>query len=621
MEPNLLHRFEVGGQCFAMDTETCFCFECDRISWDVLTYYPREPINRIYHLLKDKHPRKELEEVVGELEWLRVTKAILVPRGDQEFLEQVTRRGGLQRLTLVMDGAAEGAERAAEAGRLLLARSGEEKVLTFSLCFRETVARDWNPLAGVLDALRRTALLAGKILKVELDIPFQPLPGALAEMKDHDFRCRAVPGSDADLAAFMKAVMTLPAGKPKAAVDALEKKHAPESIRVMARPGSANFHRFVETLHKAGYTDIVLDMPGAWAMHPGLDPETVADALQANAAYYADQLLRNSLFRVEPLASLFNAIHMGTPNYRADKSGVESMAVDVDDCIYPSPAFVGNQDFVLGRLAGGGLDEARREPFLLTGALQVPECLRCWARGLCGGGHMAIHLARTGNIRTPDEAWCNAQRRYIGAAVATFNRISSAGINFSHLVSAMRPRTRHLSLFSVAKALFQGYFGVRPLREDDASMLVRWENWNRAAYFVCNDTGALMATLYDREMDALHPLEFLQELVLTRRDGTPCGLVKLCPYLEKRIAVAWLYLRDPELYAKSALRTTLRQLLAEVCRGKQLRHVLIPVTKKETALAEALLAAGFTHAGTQREALYQQGAYQDVDVYKYSAEA
>lgn len=621
MEPNLLHRFEIGGQCFAMDTETCFCFECDRISWDVLAYYPREPINRIYHLLKDKHPRKELEEVVGELEWLRVTKAILVPRSDQEVLEQATRTGGLRRLVLMMDGSEGAEDRAEAAGQLLLARSGEEKALTFSLCFTKVLSRDWNRLAGVMGALRRTAHLAGKTLQVELDIPFQPLSGATADMKDHEFRCRTIPGADTDLASFMNAVMALPDGKPKAAMDVLEKKHAPESVRIVVQPGSANFHRLVEILHKAGYADILLDLPGAWAMHPGLDPEAVADALQANAAYYADQLLRNTLFRVEPLASLFNAIHMGMPDYRADKSGVELLAVDVDGCIYPSPAFIGNQDFVLSRLSGGGYDEVRREPFLLTGALQVPDCLRCWARGLCGGGHTAIHLARTGDIRTPDEAWCNAQRRWIATAVATFNRISSAGINFSHLVSAMRPRTRHLSLFTAAKALFQGYFGVRPLREDDAPILVRWENWNRAAYFVCNDTGALMATLYDREMDALHPLEFLQELIITQRDGTPCGLVKLCPYLEKRIAVAWLYMRDSDLYGKSALRTTLRQLLAEVCRGKQLRHVLIPVTKKETALAEALLAAGFTHAGTQREALYQQGAYRDVDIYKYSAEA
>lgn len=620
MELSLLHRFEVGGQCFAMDTETCFCFECDRISWDVLAYYPQEPINRIYHLLKDSHPRKELEEVIGELEWLRVTKAILTPRSDQEFLEQAMRAGGLKRVTLVMNGADDGDERVAKAGSLLLARSGEEKSLTLSLYFRNTVARNWKGLAAVLEDIRHTALLAGKAFHLEMDVPCQPLPGSVAETEGHQFRCQVFPGADTDLAGFMGAVMALHDGKLKAAIGALEKKFTPERIRITARPASAQFHRLVEGLHKAGYSDILLDLPGAWATCPGLDPEAVTEALQSNAAYYADQLLRNALFRVEPLASLFNAIHIGMPEYRADKSGVEMLAIDADGRLYPSLDYLGNPDFVMGSLSGNEFNEARREAFLHVGALQTPDCLRCWARGLCGGGHGVIHFARTGNMQTPDPAWCNAQRRWIGTAVATFNRISSAGVNFSHLVSAMRPRTRHISLFTAAKALFQGYFGVRPLREDDAPMLVRWENWNGAAYFVCNNTGALTTTLYDREMDALHPLDLVQELVLTQRDGTPCGLVKLCPDLEKRIAIAWLYLHDAELYAKSALRTTLRQLLAEVCRGKRLRHVLTPVTKAEPALAEALLASGYVYAGVQREALYRQGAYQDVDIYKYSVE-
>ena len=46
-----IHRFERAGKRFAIDPETCFCFECDAVSWDVLDHYPHEPVNRIYHLL------------------------------------------------------------------------------------------------------------------------------------------------------------------------------------------------------------------------------------------------------------------------------------------------------------------------------------------------------------------------------------------------------------------------------------------------------------------------------------------------------------------------------------------------------------------------------------------
>lgn len=621
MQPPLLHRFEAEGKCFAIDTQTCFCFECDSITRDVLEWYPQEPVNRIYHLLEGKYPRKDLEEVVGELEWLRVTKAILSPPGDQELLDLATRTGGLGRVVLMMDNTPGDEARAAQAGRLLLARSVDEKNLALSLRFPNFAPWDWTALASTLDEIRGTARLADKRLRIEVDIPFRPLQEMRGEPPDHIFRSRLTPADAADLAGFFSGISALANGKPKAALDVFQKKAAPERVRIVAVPGSASFHGLVETLHKAGYTDIVLDIPSAWASGGLRDPEAVTDALRANAAYFADQMLRNTVFRVEPLASLFNTIHTGTPVYRRDKSGIEALAADSDGCLYPSPAFAGNPEFALGTLAGGTLSEAAREPFLLSGALQIPACLRCWARGLCGGGHAAIHHARTGCVRTPDDAWCDAQRRWCEIAVAAFHRISSSGVNFSHLVSAMQPKAQHISLFTAAKAIFQGRLGVRPLREDDAALLVRWQNWNRAAYFVCNDAGTLTATQYDREMDALHPPPQFQELVLTRRDGAPCGLVKLYPVPERRLALAWLYLHDPALYAKSGVSHTLRDLLAEVCRAGQLRHVITPVTGGETALAGALLAAGFTHAGTQREALYQRGGYQDVHLYKYAVDA
>ena len=621
MEPPRLHRFEMDEQCFVIDTHTCFCFECDRISWDVLAHYPGEPINRIYHLLEGRHPRKELEEVVGELEWLRVTKAILTPQTDEAFLKKATHTGGLKHLTLLLERAAEGDAWTGPALRLLLARSGEEKALTFSLALNYFAGHDWTVQAEMLEEHRRLAGLAGKRILVELDIPFQPLPGASKAAGAYQYRCRIAPSAETDLLEFLRAAAPLAGPKPQTALEALRKQFRLEYARIVVRPGSGDFRDCVRTLHAAGYQDIALDIPGCWASHPDLEPEAVVDSLAANAAYYAEQLLKNNAFKVEPFASLFNAIHTGTPCYRTDESGVERLSVDHAGRIYPSPEFSGISSCSLGRLTDATLDEGQHEPFLTAGALQTPECLRCWARGLCGGGYAVIHHARTGNPRQPDSAWCDAQRRWMCIAVATFNRIASTGINFSHMVSSMQHATRQVSLLSAARMLLQGRFGVRPLREDDAPWLVRWENWNRAAYFVCNESGALMATRYDREMDALHPPDLAQELVLTQRNGAPAGLIKMRPVPERRLAWAWLYLRDDTLYGKPALRHTLKDLLQEVSRAKGIRHILIPVTAAETPLAEALKAVGFVHAGVTREALYQRGNYDDVHLYAYAASA
>jgi len=97
MPKELIHRFDVDGRHFAIDPETCFCFECDDISWDVLAHYPHMPANRILNELGDRYDAKELNEVIGELEWLRSSKSILQPPKLDDFHKQFEFQRGLRR--------------------------------------------------------------------------------------------------------------------------------------------------------------------------------------------------------------------------------------------------------------------------------------------------------------------------------------------------------------------------------------------------------------------------------------------------------------------------------------------------------------------------------------------
>ncbi|MGI6139804.1 MAG: hypothetical protein ACOYI9_12325 [Candidatus Hydrogenedentales bacterium] len=620
MDPSPLHRFEIGEQRFVMDIESCFCFECDHISWDVLEYYPREPVNRIYQLLAGKYPQQELEEVVGELEWLRVTKAILIPRSDQELLEQATLKGGLQDLSLCLRPSSAVEEHITKAGMYLLARSEKETDLSLSLFFPELFKADWKAAALRLDALRRAALQAKKKLRIEISAPIAPPAELTAPLKEHQYRCVLTPAADTTMDSFLEHFMINASKGLKAIQNHMDKKGLTESLRVIVQPASESFEGVGAALYKTGCRDITIDLTGAWAEYPNLDPSKITAALQENAAWYVKQILRNTLFRFEPIASLFNAIYLGSPQYRADKSGAEWLAMDSDGTVYPSFPWLGKKNFALGALSNPTGETMQQDLFPVGGALQTPQCLSCWVRGLCGGANAAIHFARTGNVNTPDPLWCEGQRQWIASAVAVFNQVSETGVNFSQLVASMQPQKGHLSLRTAAKALFQDMFSVRPLRENDAPMLVGWENWNRAAYFACSNHGVLTATLYDREMDALHPIEFIREMIILRKDGSPCGLIKFCPSPDKKLALAWLYLHDAALYEKKALRNMLKTLVAEICRKIGLRCVLVPVTQEESALADALCAAGFVKLGTEREALYQRGTYRDVDTYGYTAD-
>ncbi len=620
MQPPLLHKFQIGERRFVIDPDTCFCFECDHISWDVLEYYPREPLNRIYHLLEGKHPRKELEEVVGELEWLRVTKAILTSPTDETLMKEALDAPGLRRIIVSMDAGASSLQaRVTQAGNVLLAASGTRKDITLLLAFSDDADRDIEAVAASAHALKQAALFAEKKLCVAIETPLQAPrnePEGAAR-----YRLQAVLRENADLASRIREVMALRNSSFEKVADALQKSVDPERAVVVAHPNSARFHDMLKMLYEAGYRDTLLDIPDAYGATPQRDHAAIAEALTANATYYAKQLLQGRYFRAEPFATLFNAVHQGNPLKRVDDAGTEELAVDAAGRVFPSPDFMREAAFQVGVLPEGRRDENALRPFAHFGAAQMPVCRQCWARCLCAGGYAFIHWRLTGDPRTPDPAWCEGQRQWLAHVIDAFNTLAAAGVNFSHIAGAMVPGVRKkMSWLQAAKTAYQMRIIPRPLQESDADWLVQWENWNSAAYFVCNESGLLLAARYDREMDALHPRDVARELALTRHNGQPLGLLKIRPDTTGTgLAWAWLYMRDSAVYAESGVRRALRALLAETSRSHELQRILVPVTVPESELADCLQAIGFRQHGTQRQALYLHGEYRDVQIFLYEA--
>ncbi len=649
MERPRLHRFMCDGKRYALDPDTCFCFECDEVSWDVLEHYPVLPVNRVCHLLEERHSRKELEEVVGELEWLRASRSILPTPRQEDFQKRYEIEPGLG---LVRAGwapggqagpvsapkrgwwpqkpAAPGAEHSGEsrtlieqAAQLLFARSGRQKELRLEVALIPGAGT--QTVAGALDAVLRQAQVSGKRLAVALgydELPLAELPGAL---QGHAVGVWFETGSDKpapmeDLArAAAKRMDRLDqvAAAFKAGGDAV-------AGRIVLRPGNARFDGAVRALEEAGFNRIDLDVDGAFARIPDLDAAAAMDSLRANAAYYAGRLLKNNYYRVEPFATLFLRIFHGTPLFRTDPAGLFALTVDASGGVWPGPQFAGRDEFRLGTLgAGAPLDEAALRRFEDVGALTTAACIRCWARGLCGGGSTAVHQALSGNFRTPHEPWCDAQRAWMEGAVAAFNTLSSAGIDFTRVYESLG-RTGRPSLWmmaKMAKTALQMRVLMRPIEEADADLLTRWENWNEAAYFTCHESGLLLATRYDREMDALHPRSYEQEFMITDRGGAPMGLIKIRPDRLAGLAGVWFYLRKEEDYASDGVRSALRLLLREALKGRGLKRLIAPAGPREDALAGCLQAIGFQAAGTAREALYLHGQYHDVRLFVCEAEA
>lgn len=628
MGARLLHRFEHGGKRFVIDPETCFCFECDEISWDVLEHFPEAPVNRVLYLLKDKHPAKELEEVLGELEWLRGSKSILSSLKMEQQQKAFELERGLRRLEIsaakrntnpsapASAPAPRGTwfskkqtpetatdpsltARVRRAAAVLLARGADGVPLRLDLA-GPLGQTNYEALLPVLREAFALARVAGKTLHVALGVTTEGEEALGDALVTYSVVCTRAEHLD-------PAIGTLRGGSR-----ALPKSFAalPDGANGEASlcPRGKTFAGAVKALHAAGFKAIHLDLDTFYAV---TTPVEAANELRACAEFYASALLKADYFRLEPIAAIFNRIYLGTPIRRTDPAGLSLLHVDDAGDIYPSRSFAGHAAHRIGNLDDDSFEPAQLARYEDVGSVTTPACFSCWARNACGGGAAAVHEARTGSFRTPDPDWCEGQRAWLESAIATFNQLSGAGVNFARVYGELGKSTKP-SLFTMVKAAFQMNIGLRPLGEADAELLTKWQNFNDAAYFTFNETGLLMATKYDREMDALYPKGYEFEFLLLRKGGEPMGLLRIRPLNTPGTAMAWVYLRNEADYANEGVRKSFRFLLGEAGKQQGLHHLVVPAGPFDAGLASFLAATGFEPTGSQREALFLRSAYHDV---------
>lgn len=609
MEASSLHRFEQGGRRFVLDMETCFCFECDEVSWAVMEHYPHMPVNRILHKIGASHPVKEVEEVIGELEWLRSTKSILPNMGPAERLKHYQTPQELREVDVQLPTLLDASTNAPLPGAMamLLGRSGSQKEICLRIHYA-ALPHQTSALTALLERAFGDARLADKNLSVELVV-------ALAESKPlagHQVSVVVVMGDGVDVTRALTEVAAC-GGKLSRFVQ-IANVPSGLSTGVVLVPGSSSVMEGVKYLNGLGFKRIDLDMPAAYRATLSPDPAAMLPGLEAVAVYYAQELLRGNYFRLEPIAATFRQIYEGVPRARSDGSGSLSLAIDSRGDIYPSRYFWSLPAFRVGNVGVGQIDETLRGPFDDLGVHTTPPCIRCWARNLCGGGHSAIHHVLSGAIRTPDADWCERQREWFGAAIAAFNILSAQGVNFARLYQNLEPRKK-LSLWQAARTAMTMKVGVRPIEESDAALLTRWENWSGATYFLGNEYGMLLATCYDREMDSLHPRGIEQELMIVSRRNEPIGLLKIRPDTRLGVARVWFFLADPTGYGDSGLRKSFGYILKEAAGQAAFSTLVAAAGPGDPGLGDFLEKLGFHHAGTERQALFLHDAYHDIQVY------
>ena len=106
-------------------------------------------------------------------------------------------------------------------------------------------------------------------------------------------------------------------------------------------------------------------------------------------------------------------------------AGYEYLAVATSGDLYPCHQFVGEEDFIVGTVWTGLVDETIPAQLKDSHVLNKPVCKGCWAKYYCSGGCHKNNLVYAGDLLTPHELSCNMERKrlecafYIQAALAT----------------------------------------------------------------------------------------------------------------------------------------------------------------------------------------------------------
>ena len=99
-------------------------------------------------------------------------------------------------------------------------------------------------------------------------------------------------------------------------------------------------------------------------------------------------------------------------------AGHEYLAVAPSGDIYPCHQFVGNEDYKMGNVYDGTLNEDIRSEFERSNVYTKEKCKDCFAKFYCSGGCSANAYNFNGDINKPYELGCEFQKKRLECAIA-----------------------------------------------------------------------------------------------------------------------------------------------------------------------------------------------------------
>ncbi|HOJ09024.1 MAG TPA: thioether cross-link-forming SCIFF peptide maturase [Clostridiales bacterium] len=111
--------------------------------------------------------------------------------------------------------------------------------------------------------------------------------------------------------------------------------------------------------------------------------------------------------------------------YKGCGSGFEYIAVTPEGDIYPCHQFVGIDEFKMGNVYDGNIDDKIVCTFKNCNITSKDECSRCWAKFYCGGGCAANAFNFNKDINKPYKVGCELEKKRVECALWIKTQIHS----------------------------------------------------------------------------------------------------------------------------------------------------------------------------------------------------
>ncbi len=605
-----IHTFERNGKYFAVDVHNTFCFECDKITYDALQYYPENTQNKILRILSHKYSKTELLEVWSELEWLRTIGSILKHQKIETWANLLTQNIGLNTLSFLIkkDQLAQFQKIMPLALLRALPQVPTQQKFKINLLLAEKIDTLKGCYELLSELLSSTLPLNDKNLTINLHLS---IPNHICETLKI--------GRDEKIF-FIFENVSLEFFQRFDAYDENEfsKLLNEQRGKVLFLPTFLSFIPTIEKFWNNGIKRVILDPSAPFILNPEINIANFFQELTDLTILYTQQLEKRNRYLLEPIMEYFLNIQHGNSVRRRDPAGAEEWFITPDGDVYGGYLYYKNNLCKLGNIQSSDIPITGAESVYSLGINTTPACTHCWAKNLCGGGHGAVHYQLGGKITEPHTNWCNLQRKWIEEIIVQYQELNNAGISLSPEVQT-NIEMPHPGKLTVLKHIFQGFFkeqiSIRPLRPQDEEWLCQWETWNENTYFTLNEGNILTTNQHEKEQEILNANKTYEEWVIIDKKSNPRGLLKIQPHRIPNLATISIYFHNPEDYENRDIQKSFQNILNQVKSRFPKNRWLIPVIPQNKPLIQFIEALNFHKAGTFRDTLFLHQKYHPIDTY------